>query len=156
MLTEREHQQLLNKAIDCIDSGRSFEEIQQAIVDLLHSEVNHYNWVGFYWGNEERRVLTLGPFAGAPTEHTEIPYGVGVCGSVAESNTTMNVVDVSALENYLACSIETKSELVVPIILNNNFVGQIDIDSHLPSAFNLRDERLIQGIARRLAELMPN
>lgn len=156
MLTEREHQQLLNRAIECMESGRSFEAIQQAIVDLLHGEVAHYHWVGFYWGDAERRTLQLGPFAGAPTDHLEIPYGVGICGQVAESNTTMNIDDVNAQENYLACSIETQSELVVPITLNDAFRGQLDIDSHLPHAFNLRDERLIQGICRRLAELIPS
>lgn len=102
---------------------------------LLKSEAPRYDWVGFYWMNDATQHLELGAFAGAPTDHVLIPYGTGICGQVAVSGSLLNVDDVSSSENYLACSLETKSELVVPIHHNHQLVGQLDIDSHTLRAF---------------------
>ncbi len=152
MLNEKLHQELQAKCIVIINKNSDVRRKLKEVVELLHKEVPHYNWVGFYLGDNEKQELSLGPFAGAATEHTRIPYGKGICGQVAVSHTTMNIENVMAEENYLACSTETKSELVVPIMKDGVFVGQLDIDSHSHDAFNVRDERLIQGICRRLAE----
>ena len=101
-----------------------------AICHLLNQSVEHYDWVGIYLADPKRKVLHLGPFAGAETEHTTIPYGKGICGQVAESHETFLVPDVRAQKNYIACSMKVKSEIVVPIMKQGKFVGQLDIDSH--------------------------
>jgi L-methionine (R)-S-oxide reductase len=113
----------------------------------------HYHWVGLYLldGNE----LRLGPFVGAPTEHTRIPVGRGVCGAAVAQGTNINVPDVTALDNYLSCSPKVQSELVVLIRdpRDERILGQIDIDSHKPAAFTADDEQLLERIAQRLADL---
>ncbi len=152
MLQEAKHQEIQIKAIEIIDKNLSMREKQKAICDLLLHEIGHYDWVGFYMKDSEKDELVLGQYAGEPTEHKRIPFGKGVCGQSAVQERTINVSDVTAEDNYIACSIETKSELVVPIMDGDRFVGQIDIDSHTPSAFNIRDERLLQAICKRLAE----
>lgn len=110
------------------------------VCTLLQSEGPAYNWVGFYWMDNAKNELFLGPFAGAPTDHVRIPFGVGICGQVAVSGTTLRVDDVSKSNNYLACSMETRSELVVPIAVEGAVVGQLDIDSHTLNAFSDDDE----------------
>ncbi|HKK12696.1 MAG TPA: hypothetical protein VJ945_07675, partial [Flavobacteriaceae bacterium] len=85
------------------------------ICELLEANVPHYNWVGFYFKNGNKNELKLGPYVGAPTEHTTIPFGKGICGQVALSNQNFVVPDVSAQDNYIACSITVKAEIVIPI-----------------------------------------
>ena len=99
------------------------------ICQLLSDEVSHYDWVGFYFKNGSKNELKLGPYVGEPTDHTIIPFGKGICGQVAESNSNFVVPDVQAQDNYIACSITVKAEIVVPLFLNGVNVGQIDIDS---------------------------
>jgi L-methionine (R)-S-oxide reductase len=110
-----------------------------------------FNWVGVYVLNGS--TLELGPYIGAPTEHTRIEVGVGVCGTAVARNEDMNVPDVTATDNYLACSLETKSELVV-LIRNQDgrVLGQIDIDSHEHAAFGPEEERLVREVAEALGE----
>jgi L-methionine (R)-S-oxide reductase len=124
--------------------------------DALRSAVEHlarssplFDWVGIYLLKHD--TLELGPFIGAPTEHTRIEVGVGVCGTAVARNTDMNVPDVQASDNYLACSVETKSELVVLIRDRSGaIVGQIDIDSHTPDAFASHEEHLVRRVADEL------
>jgi GAF domain-containing protein len=120
---------------------------------LLHSEISHYNWVGFYLLDIKKNELVLGPFTGAATDHTHIPVGKGICGQVAESKQAMIVQDVTEQDNYLACSLDVQSEIVVPIIKNDHFVAEIDIDSHAFAPFKKEDEQFLQAIAKELAEL---
>jgi len=152
MLQEAKHQEIQYKAIQIIDKNLSMREKQKAICELLLNEVAHYDWVGFYMKDPEKDELVLGQYAGAPTDHKRIPFGVGICGQGAIQQRTINVQDVGTVDNYLACSIDTKSEVVVPIMDGNEFFGQIDIDSHTVNAFNIRDERLLEAICKRLAE----
>lgn len=105
-------------------------ELQKSLVQWLDKEVSYYNWTGFYFMNDEKQQLEIGPYVGAYTDHTVIPYGRGICGQVAMSGKTFEVPDVHAQDNYLACSLATKSEIVVPIYKGENLVAQIDIDSH--------------------------
>jgi L-methionine (R)-S-oxide reductase len=113
-----------------------------------------YNWVGIY--RLKGKVLELGPYIGAKTDHTRIPVGRGVCGTAVSENADQNVPDVRSLENYLACSLETKSELVVLVRDKaGRILGQIDIDSHTPSAFGKADEEAVRKVARELGELWP-
>ncbi len=119
----------------------------------LCTEVSHYQWVGIYWMNDAEQALYLGPFSGAATEHTRIPYGRGICGQVALSGETFEVPDVWAQDNYLACSLETKAELVVPIYCGTRLIGQIDIDSHYLNPFCGEDEALLQGLAAAIGSM---
>lgn len=145
----------LHKRIDVIiDSSIDKNQKLQKICQLLSDEVSHYNWVGFYFKNGEKRELILGPYVGAETDHTIIPYGKGICGQVAESNETFVVPDVNAQDNYLACSIETKSEIVVPIFKNGENIGQIDIDSHEIDPFTEDDVKTLEYICERVAEIL--
>jgi len=123
------------------------------VCEGLRKAVPHYQWVGIYWMNNAEQALHLGPFAGAETEHRVIPYGRGICGQVALSGQTFEVPDVWAQDNYLACSMETKAELVVPIYRGSVLIGQIDIDSHYLDPFSAEDEELLYGIAEAIGRL---
>ena len=125
--------------------------VLEEVARLLRSEVEHYDWVGFYFGDNEKGSLSLGPFAGEPTEHTDIGYGEGICGQAAVSLDTFTVEDVGDEENYLSCSPEVESEIVVPVFDGEQFVGEIDIDSHGLDAFDSEDEAFLEELAERLA-----
>lgn len=130
------------------------EEKMQRICDVLQATVSYYDWVGFYFKNGDKRELKLGPYAGAPTDHTIIPFGKGICGQVAESNQNFVVPDVQAQDNYIACSINVKSEIVVPLFKNGENIGQIDIDSNTPDPFTAADERFLEFVNAKLAEIL--
>ncbi|MDG1571893.1 GAF domain-containing protein [Robiginitalea sp. M366] len=125
----------------------------QAVCDLLQENVPHYDWVGFYFRNGRKEELKLGPYAGDPTDHTLIPFGKGICGQVALSNQNFVVPDVAAQDNYIACSLHVKAEIVVPLFLNGENIGQIDIDSHTPDPFGPQDERLLEAICGEVSRL---
>jgi GAF domain-containing protein len=132
---------------------QSRDEKLLAICTLLNSEIPHYNWVGFYFANQENRTLHLGPYVGAPTDHKIIPFGKGICGQVAESNQNFVVPDVAAQDNYIACSFTVKSEIVVPLFVNGINIGQIDIDSHELDPFTSDDERFLEYVNQEVATL---
>lgn len=127
----------------------------QRVATFLHNEVSHYNWFGFYLTVPGSRELALGPYEGAPTDHLRIPFGRGVCGQAAEREETVLVDDVTAESNYLACSLETKSEIVVPIMEGAAVLGEIDIDSHRKAAFDESDRRFLEELASLLKERLP-
>jgi L-methionine (R)-S-oxide reductase len=119
-------------------NATSTQGLMDGIATLLHNNLLKYNWVGFYMIEKEAAgedVLILGPFKGSMTPHTRIQMNQGICGAAASSGKTVIVDDVSADSRYLACSVETKSEIVVPIFVAGNVVGELDIDSHFPAAF---------------------
>jgi len=124
------------------------------ICELLESHISYYNWVGFYFRNGNKEELVLGPYVGAPTDHTVIPFGKGICGQVALSNENFVVPDVSAQDNYIACSITVKAEIVVPVFVNGKNIGQIDIDSNTPNPFTEDDERFLEFICGKVAKLL--
>ncbi len=124
-----------------------------AICELLNQNVPYYNWVGFYFANHETQTLHLGPYVGAPTDHKVIPFGKGICGQVAVSNNNFVVPDVSAQDNYIACSFTVKSEIVVPLFVNGINIGQIDIDSHEIDPFTSEDERFLEFVNQQVAQL---
>ena len=125
------------------------QELMRAMVKLLHDRVLKYNWVGFYMLEPGTKppVLVLGPFEGAMTPHVRIPLNEGICGAAASSGQTVVVDDVHKDPRYLACSLETKSEIVVPIFVNGEVVGELDIDSHFPAAFSSEHQSLVQYCA---------
>lgn len=121
---------------------------------LLEENVPYYNWVGFYFKNGDKDELKLGPYVGAPTDHTIIPFGKGICGQVALSNQNFVVPDVTAQDNYIACSITVKAEIVIPIFVNGENIGQIDIDSNTPDPFTEKDERFLEIVCEKVALLL--
>jgi L-methionine (R)-S-oxide reductase len=124
----------------------SAQDLMESICKLLHEQMLKYNWVGFYL-LEGTNTLVLGPFQGAMTPHTRIPLNQGICGAAASSGKTVVVDDVSKDSRYLACSLETKSEIVVPIFVCGKVVGELDIDSHFPAAFTFEDRQLVEHCA---------
>ncbi|MBR9914875.1 MAG: GAF domain-containing protein [Algicola sp.] len=125
-----------------------------AICELLENEVSYYNWVGFYFKNGDKNELKLGPYVGEPTDHEIIPFGKGICGQVAVSNKNFVVPDVSAQDNYIACSITVKAEIVIPIFVNGENIGQIDIDSNTPDPFTEADERFLEFVCEKVSKLL--
>jgi len=125
----------------------------QQICELLHREVEYYDWVGFYLTDHKTRELVLGPFVGEPTEHVRIPFGRGICGQAAERQETFTVQDVSREDNYLSCSPNVLSEIVVPILNEGRVLGELDIDSHSLSPFGSADLELLEGICDQVAGL---
>ena len=135
-------------------SDKTTERKLHAICELLRESVNHYDWVGFYFKNGDKEELKLGPYAGEPTDHTIIPFGKGICGQVAVSNENFVVPDVQAQDNYIACSITVKSEIVVPLFVNGENIGQIDIDSNTPDPFTEADERFLEFVNSEVAKII--
>ena len=123
------------------------------ICELLSNSIDYYNWVGFYFANTQTQTLHLGPYIGAETDHTVIPFGKGICGQVAVSNANFVVPDVAAQDNYIACSFTVKSEIVVPLFVNGENIGQIDIDSHVLNPFTEADERFLEFVNAAIARL---
>ena len=130
------------------------EEKLQKICHLLDQEIPYFNWTGFYFKNGDKEELILGPYVGAETDHTVIPFGKGICGQVAVSNETFVVPDVHEQDNYLSCSIDTKAEIVVPIIKNGENIGQIDIDSHTLNPFTAEDREMLEWLCEEIAKIM--
>jgi GAF domain-containing protein len=133
----------------------STQGLMDGIATLLHNNLLKYNWVGFYMIEKEAaggNVLVLGPFKGSMTPHTRIQLNQGICGAAASSGKTVIVDDVSADSRYLACSAETKSEIVVPIFAAGKVVGELDIDSHFPAAFVEADKALCEHAAKLIGK----
>ena len=132
----------------------SKEEKLQKICTLLDQEIPYFNWTGFYFKNGDKEELILGPYVGAPTDHTIIPYGKGICGQVAVSNETFVVPNVHEQDNYLSCSIATKAEIVVPIMKDGQNIGHIDIDSHELDPFTTEDREMLEWLCEEIAKIM--
>jgi L-methionine (R)-S-oxide reductase len=146
------HDDLLDDITRQIQTEPDPERAMAAAVATLKRRMPDYSWVGIYLleGNE----LVLGPFEGTPSPHTRIPLGRGICGAAASEKATIIVDDVNADPRYLACSLETKSEIVVPIMAGSDVLGEIDIDSDRPAAFGAADKTLLEAVAVVLAARM--
>ena len=142
------------KITELVKESTATEDTLLNLCTLLKSEVSYYDWVGFYFKNGDKKELKLGPYAGAPTDHTIIPFGKGICGQVAVSNQNFVVPDVKAQDNYIACSITVKSEIVVPIFVDGKNVGQIDIDSNTSDPFTKNDEDFLEFVCTNVATLL--
>jgi len=137
-------------------TAASGEALMKGIVALLHEKLTRYNWVGFYTLEKDTTgdVLVLGPFKGTMTPHTRIPLNQGICGAAASSGKTIVVDDVNADSRYLACSLQTKSEIVVPVFAHGKVVGELDIDSHFHAAFGPDDRKLCEHAATLLGKFI--
>jgi L-methionine (R)-S-oxide reductase len=144
------YQRQFDEMRELVLAAKGPEDVQARVVISLHRNFPQYNWVGVYRLVEEN--LVLGPFQGKPTVHTSIPVGKGVCGAAAASKKTEVVPDVAADARYLACSLETRSEIVVPVIKGGAFWGEIDIDSDRPNAFSPDDVEFLEAVARLMSE----
>ena len=133
------------------EAAHSVEELMSVIVARLMERLPKYDWVGFYMIEKGRGgapdMLVLGPYIGAPTPHKRIPLDQGICGAAASSGQTVVVDDVRQDPRYLACSVDTKSEIVVPVYAMGRVVGELDIDSHSLAAFDAEDRRLVEHCA---------
>jgi L-methionine (R)-S-oxide reductase len=149
-MTDTDRSDLLTAIRSAIASAPNPDAAMTQAVRLLKDAIPYYTWVGIYLldGNE----LVLGPFLGKPSPHTRIPLGRGICGAAAAEKATIVVDDVNADSRYLACSLETRSEIVVPIMEDGDVLGEIDIDSDTPAAFGDADRRLLEQVAALLAE----
>ncbi|WP_396178049.1 GAF domain-containing protein [Flavobacterium sp.] len=130
----------------------SREEKLLQICHLLKDNIDYYDWVGFYFRNGNKEELVLGSYVGEATDHTVIPFGKGICGQVAVSNKNFVVPDVMAQDNYIACSISVKSEIVIPLFVNGENIGQIDIDSSTIDPFTEADERFLEFVNAEIAK----
>ena len=140
------------------EKSTAVKPFMEAICKLLHERMLKYNWVGFYMmePGAEPPMLVLETFLGAMTPHTRIPLNEGICGAAASSGKTVVVDDVNKDPRYLACSLETKSEIVVPIFARGKVVGELDIDSHFPAAFGSEDRELVQFCAQLVGKKIEN
>lgn len=135
-----------------LESHHEINDKLQKICQLLDQEIPYFNWTGFYFRNGEKEELVLGPYVGAATDHTVIPFGKGICGQVAVSNETFVVPDVTEQDNYLSCSVDTKSEIVVPIFKDGKNIGQIDIDSHQRDPFTEADVEMLEWLCGEIGK----
>ena len=142
-------EELRNEVSELAQASPTAQDLMKEMVRLLHNRMLKYNWVGFYMMEPGAHppMLALGAFEGAMTPHTRIPLNQGICGAAASSGQTVVVDDVSKDPRYLACSLETKSEIVVPVFVHGKVVGELDIDSHFPAAFTPEHQALVQHCA---------
>lgn len=147
--------ELKKRLLSILESPKDTTEGKlQKICTLLDQEISYFNWTGFYFRNGDKEELVLGPYVGAETDHTVIPFGKGICGQVAVSNETFVVPDVTLQDNYLSCSMDTKSEIVVPIFKDGKNIGQIDIDSHKIDPFTDEDRQMLEWLCGEISKIM--
>jgi L-methionine (R)-S-oxide reductase len=134
--------------------ARTADQLMEDITRLLNQEMLKFNWVGFYMlePGVNPPMLALGHYRGAMTPHTRISLNQGICGAAASSGKTVVVDDVTQDTRYLACSLETKSEIVVPIFVRGKVVGELDIDSHFAAAFGSDDRELVEYCAQLVGQ----
>jgi GAF domain-containing protein len=146
----------LTERIDEVVRSKEDKNVRlKAVCRLLKENVLHYNWVGFYIVDKKRQdELVLGPFEGEPTQHVRIAFGKGICGQAAKLRKTFLVQDVSKETNYLSCSTNVKSEIVIPIFRDGEIVGELDIDSHSLSPFMKEDTIFLKKIGEMVSELL--
>jgi len=152
-LNDVSQQRIQRMADDFIKTASTIRSALEAVVGLLYAGVPYYDWVGVYLLDDDN-VLRLGPYRGDPSPHSEIRIENGICGAAAREGKSIIVDDVNADPRYLACSIKTKSEIVVPIIKDGVVKGEIDIDSDQAAAFSESDKVFLESIADSLARLL--
>ena len=149
------YKNLQQKVIEIVSKNDiSIDNRLKEICELLQTSLNYYDWVGFYFANHEEKTLHLKAYAGEETDHTVIPFGKGICGQVAVSNENFVVEDVADQDNYIACSISVKAEIVIPLFKDGKNVGQIDIDSNTANPFTEKDERFLEWVNEQVSLIL--
>jgi len=149
------YKNLQQKVIEIVSKNDiSIDNRLKEICELLQTSLNYYDWVGFYFANHEEKTLHLKAYAGEETDHTVIPFGKGICGQVAVSNENFVVEDVADQDNYIACSISVKAEIVIPLFKDGKNVGQIDIDSNTANPFTEKDERFLEWVNEQVSSIL--
>jgi GAF domain-containing protein len=148
------YNQLKIKISSLVKESINTEKTLFKICEILRSKISYYDWVGFYFKNGSKQELKLGPYAGFDTDHKIIPFGKGICGQVALTNKNFVVPDVKKQNNYIACNINVKSEIVIPIFVDGKNIGQIDIDSNILNPFSKQDEEFLEYICAKVATLL--
>jgi GAF domain-containing protein len=152
----KNHWTMTQKHIDTLNAVKSLisshkDNVLLKVCQELDTRFEHFNWTGFYFMNHDLSQLEVGPYVGETTDHVTIPFGKGICGQVAVSGETFISQDVHSEENYLACSISTQAEIVVPIFnLKDELAGQLDIDSHYKNSITKDDEKMLFAICEEL------
>jgi len=148
---KKKETEIIKQIDELVQSKKEREDVLRETVKVLKENYEHYNWVGIYLleGDE----LVLGPYLGKPSPHTRIRLNKGICGAAASQKKTVNIPDVSADPRYLACSLETRSEIVVPIMRGEQVFGEVDIDSNKLSAFSKEEQLLLEQVCSILSEL---
>src|SRR5580692_7716510 len=151
-------EEIRSELTELAEAAPTADDLMRSMAKLLHERMLKYNWVGFYMlePGAQPPMLVLGAFEGAMTPHTRIPLNQGICGAAASSGQTVVVDDVNKDPRYLACSFETKSEMVVPVFVHGKVMGELDIDSHFPAAFGVEDRALIEYCAELVGKRLEN
>ncbi|MEX0772124.1 MAG: GAF domain-containing protein [Balneolales bacterium] len=145
---------LVAETRDIIRKDTTRHEKLMDICMLLHEKVDKFDWVGFYLADPDAdRELILGPYVGDETSHTRIPFGTGICGQAADTLETFVIDDVEVEGNYLSCGAAVKSEIVIPLMKEGLFIGELDIDSHKKAAITKKDQEVLEEISKLVAGL---
>lgn len=144
------YEDILRESEGILSSKKAVKDKLQLLTELLNKADAKFTWVGFYFMNHPTQKLHLGPYTGAPTDHTIIDFGKGICGQVAVSGSTYVSDDVQSEDNYIACSIDVRAEIVLPIYNKEQLVAQLDIDSNTPNAFGKKEQGLLKEICTRI------
>ena len=142
------------KIDDVISAPGECDEKLKSICEILRNEVEYYDWIGFYLTGPGREELTLGPYTGDRTEHTCIPFGKGICGQAAARKRTIIIQDVAKETNYLSCSPNVKSEIVVPLFKSGEIGGELDVDSHSLAPFSWEDRVFLEAICKTVETII--
>ncbi len=146
---------LTEEIISTINREGDRDEKLLGICEILSKGIDHYDWVGFYLLDPgKERELVLGPYVGEPTDHVRIPFGKGICGQAAEGEKTFVIQDVTSQDNYLSCSVNVRSEIVVPIFKDGDIAGELDIDSHIKGPFTKDESIWLEKVCSLISKIM--
>lgn len=148
-MKEQLYNQLISQAESLVSGEKDLIANMANISALLFNNLEKVNWAGFYLFKEEQ--LVLGPFQGQPA-CIRIPMGKGVCGTSAETRTVQRIADVHAFAGHIACDAASNSEIVIPLVIDGELIGVLDIDSPVHDRFDEEDEKGLIKIAQALIE----
>jgi GAF domain-containing protein len=147
---DNSRRQLIDNVRIAIANLKSEEEILRSTATLIDEFSPDFNWTGFYMLRDG--VLEVGPYVGPETQHVRIELNSGICGAAASEKKTVIVDDVKTDSRFLACSLTTRSEIVVPLMDGETVLGEIDIDSDQPGHFTAEDRAMLEEIASLVVE----
>lgn len=144
-ISDEKHEQLINNVRTAISTANTETDVLQKAIELIDNLSDGFDWTGFYMMRGD--MLEVGPYVGPETPHTKIELNSGICGAAASTQRSIIVDDVNADPRFLACSLTTKSEIVVPLMDGDICLGEIDIDSNQPAFFNDKVKDTLESVA---------